>query len=434
MADKSGSPTLNDSTTVRRRQLPSVNGPLIDSDGTPKSVTRRFTTPGSSPLNIRKNTRSSKAKYGGTTDDGLDSTDDEYFAHPLDPKQSKKNNKTKKKSDTTLDKTIEAQKSKSQVAGTSRMSDSQLVVGARKSFETENYNMISKLLNDQTERLEKQIVQSRNSILNTMEEKMENILEESERRMMNKIQTMEVTINERFESVNKRMNEFEASEILTQAMERRINDFSTVVNDQMDQITSRIEANVQLIQENNERITNAPALNNVCPNEGRMTRCEGNIDNVGQEQKNFSLILSGLRPEYQNVAGAVGFAREILGVYLDPNEIADVVKMGTNKQHLTVSKVIFYSVGSKLKIYQARTALRGQNAGVFMNEDLTKERELLNYMTRILFKNSCIAKNWTFLGRIYLKKTLEGEVREITCKDDLKQYDEKEVLMKMKLF
>ena len=69
-----------------------------------------------------------------------------------------------------------------------------------------------------------------------------------------------------------------------------------------------------------------------------------------------------------------------------------------------------------------------------MNEDLTKERELLNYMARLLFKNGSIAKNWTFLGRVYLKKTLEGEVKEITCKEELKQYDDKEVLMKMKLF
>ena len=168
--------------------------------------------------------------------------------------------------------------------------------------------------------------------------------------------------------------------------------------------------------------------------EGRVTRCEGNIDNVGQEQRNFSLILNGLRPEYQNVSGVVGFTREILGVYLDPNEIADVIKMGVNKQRLTVSKVIFYSVSSKLKVYQARTALRGQNAGVYMSEDLTKERELLNFMARTLFKNNSIAKNWTFLGRVYIKKTIEAEVKEITTKEDLKQYDEKEVLKKMNLF
>ena len=194
-------------------------------------------------------------------------------------------------------------------------------------------------------------------------------------------------MNERFAIVNKKMTEIEAIEFTSQPIEEKINAFTTTVNDQMDQIANRIEANLQLIQENTGRINNAPALSNVCPNKGRMTRCEGTIDSVGQEQKNFSLILNGLRPEFQNVSGVVGFAREILGVYLDPNEIADVVKMGINKQRLIVSKVIFYSVGSRLKVYQARTALRGQNAGVFMNEDLTKDRELLNYMARILFKN-----------------------------------------------
>ena len=192
---------------------------------------------------------------------------------------------------------------------------------------------------------------------------------------------MENSTNERFDSMSKRIFEMESSEVLSQAMEQRINTFTSMINDQMNQITGIIEANVQLIQENTDRINNAPALTNVCPNEGRVTRCEGNINNVGQEQRNFSLILNGLRPEYQNVAGVVGFAREILGVYLDPNEIADVLKMGTNRQRLTVSKVIFYSASSKLKVYQARTALHGQNAGVFMNEDHEARDWIYTYST-----------------------------------------------------
>ena len=146
MAEKLNSPVPNDSNPTRRRQLPSVNGPLIDSDNTPKSVTRRFATPGSSPLNIRKSSRTSKIKYGGTTDDLLDSTDDEYFIQPLEPRQVKKNIRNKKKSESALE--------KSQIPTTSRSSDSQLSINAGKSFDTENYNMISKLLNEQTERLE----------------------------------------------------------------------------------------------------------------------------------------------------------------------------------------------------------------------------------------------------------------------------------------
>ena len=68
----------------------------------------------------------------------------------------------------------------------------------------------------------------------------------------------------------------------------------------MDIITNRLDANLKLIQENSNQIQAAPALNNVCPNEERLTRVETNTDNVGQEQRNFSLILTGIRPEFQN--------------------------------------------------------------------------------------------------------------------------------------
>ena len=58
-----------------------------------------------------------------------------------------------------------------------------------------------------------------------------------------------------------------------------------------------------------------------------------------------------------------------------------------------------------------------------MNEGLTKDREKLCYMTRLLYKGSCIAKNWTFLGKVYIKKIVEGEVVEITKKEELAPYE-----------
>ena len=64
-------------------------------------------------------------------------------------------------------------------------------------------------------------------------------------------------------------------------------------------------------------------------------------------------------------------------------------------------------------IYQARTALTGQTTGIYMNEDLTKARERLCYMTRLLFKDKAIAKNWT----------MESEAIEVTKKEDLIKYD-----------
>ena len=118
---------------------------------------------------------------------------------------------------------------------------------------------------------------------------------------------------------------------------------------------------------------------------------------------------------------------------MDANEVADIIKLGVNRQGLTVTKVVFYSVGSRLRLYQARTSLRGNRAGVYVNEDLTKHSERLNYMFRILFKSKDIWKNWTFLGRVYIKKTAESEVVEITNKENLLPYDTKGTLTEMGL-
>ena len=77
--------------------------------------------------------------------------------------------------------------------------------------------------------------------------------------------------------------------------------------------------------------------------------------------------------------------------------------------------------------------MRGQAPGIFLNEDLTKFREKLNFMCRILFREKCISKNWTFLGKVYLKHTNEGEV-EITKREDLKKYDTNKKLEEMGLY
>ena len=164
-----------------------------------------------------------------------------------------------------------------------------------------------------------------------------------------------------------------------------------------------------------------------------MTKVEGGLDNVGQEHRNFSLIITGLHPEFQNANGVIGFAREVLGVYIDPFELSEVMRLGVTKKGLTITKVIFFSVGSRIRVYQARVAMRGNSKGIFINEDLTKGRERLCYMTRVLYNEKAIAKNWTFLGKVFLKKTAEAEVVEINKKEDLVAYDINGTLRKMDL-
>ena len=54
-------------------------------------------------------------------------------------------------------------------------------------------------------------------------------------------------------------------------------------------------------------------------------------------------------------------------------------------------------------------------------------------MTRVLYNEKAIAKNWTFLGKVFLKKTAEAEVVEINKKEDLVAYNINGTLRKMDL-
>ena len=441
MSDQPDSPRPMGSTPIKNKGHNNLNNILIDSDTTPKSIARRFQSPAAAPTNPRKNLRSYKTKNAVNMDDTPDSTDDEYFAEPVDPNELKKMLKNKKKN---TPKATGANKSKSETTNpikgkssgsipSATASCSTSLQSATKSNDISTFNMISRLLNEQTDRLETQINESKDTVLNTMETKMDNILKESERRITAKLLAFEERTEEKFTAVGARLSILESAEQAPNSFNDRIAEFTRTINDQMDQITSRLDVNLNLIKENSTRINSIGPGNGICPNEERMMRCEGNIDNIGQENKNFSLIVSGLKPEYQNANGIVCFARDMLKVFMDQNEIADIIKLGLNRQGYTVTKVVFYSIGSRLRLYQARTSLRGNRAGVFVNEDLTKLREKLNYMARILFKGKQIAKNWTFLGRVYIKKTTEGNVVEITKKEDLAPYDTEGTLAAMGL-
>ena len=258
-------------------------------------------------------------------------------------------------------------------------------------------------------------------MLQTIEKKMDSILQESERRTKERLERIEAITTEKFEHLGGRVAQLENRDINQEVLENHITAFSSTMNQQMDEITNRLDTNLVLIIENAGKIAVSPTINTVCPNEGRMTKVEGDCVQNGQDHRNFSLILTGMGPEHQNLNGILGFSRDMLGVFIDPNEVADAIRLGVKRQGRTVIKVVFYSVGTRLSLYQAHTGLRGRNHGIFMNEDLTKDRERLCYMTRLLYNGKSVAKNWNFRGRIYIKKILEGEVVEIMKKSDLVQ-------------
>ena len=66
--------------------------------------------------------------------------------------------------------------------------------------------------------------------------------------------------------------------------------------------------------------------------------------------------------------------------------------------------------------------MRGTTNQIWLNEDLTKKREWLDYLARLLYKGKHIDKNWTFLGDIFIKKTATSIPEKIVEKKILVNY------------
>ena len=152
MAERPDSPRLGDVTQSRGKLALNASGPLIDSDNTPKSLTRRFQSVVNAPptSNLRKSQRTTKGK-NVLANNSMDSTDDEYFTHPVDPKELKKMTKTNKKNQgCPTSKRLPTETSKSDTQARHN-SSTILSHPTPKSSDIENFNTISKFLNDQTE-------------------------------------------------------------------------------------------------------------------------------------------------------------------------------------------------------------------------------------------------------------------------------------------
>ena len=142
------------------------------------------------------------------------------------------------------------------------------------------------------------------------------------------------------------------------------------------------------------------------------------VDQVDQNSRNTHLLLTGLAQEFQSIRGVIQFVRNQLKVNIQPGEIASVANIGVTRQGQTLTKVTFFSVDSRIKVYKARASMRGTPNQIWLNEDLTKRREWLDYVARLLFKGKHIDKNWTFLGDIFIKKTPTSLPEKIRLEND----------------
>ena len=79
-----------------------------------------------------------------------------------------------------------------------------------------------------------------------------------------------------------------------------------------------------------------------------------------------------------------------------------MVSIGHSRQGQTLAKATFFSVDLRVKVYKARATMKGTHNQTSLNEDLTKRREWLDFVVRLLFKGKYIKKNCTLPGATYL--------------------------------
>ena len=119
----------------------------------------------------------------------------------------------------------------------------------------------------------------------------------------------------------------------------------------------------------------------------------------------------------------VAFARDVLGVNIAIEEIVSVIAMGMNRDGYSITKVTFVSSEANVRMYRGRVNLRANRHGnIWLNEELTKSRAHTDYLARLMYKKGIIKKNWTFLGVIYVKATVDGDPIEIKTDSDLGRF------------
>ena len=82
--------------------------------------------------------------------------------------------------------------------------------------------------------------------------------------------------------------------------------------------------------------------------------------------------------------------------------------MGNNRAGNPTTLVRFGNLGARQRVYTRRTLLKAVK-GIWLNESLTPAREKMSFKARTLFKTQIVARNWTFLGNVFIKMTEDSD-------------------------
>ena len=145
------------------------------------------------------------------------------------------------------------------------------------------------------------------------------------------------------------------------------------------------------------------------------------VDEIDQRYRYKTLVINGLNTQYQTREGVLGFGREMLNVNFVPGDIDEVANLGLNRAQQTKTKVTFTSLTARNRYYKARGRLKGTKTTVWVNEDLSKGREILARDVRLHLKGNRIYKTWMNMGLIYAKTSENATPARITKHQDIEE-------------
>ena len=169
-------------------------------------------------------------------------------------------------------------------------------------------------------------------------------------------------------------------------------------------LSNAIETNRQDINKSNEKTSELERkIDNIPASPTTIAPVGSQVDEVDQRHRNMSLVINGLHTQFQTKEGILGFGKEMLKINMDMRDIDEVANLVLNMVQQPSTKVTFTSLSARNRYYKARAQLIGSKTMVWVNEDLSKGREILARDVRLRVKGNGVYKTWTFMGLIYVK-------------------------------
>ena len=157
--------------------------------------------------------------------------------------------------------------------------------------------------------------------------------------------------------------------------------------------------------------------------EKQVVNLEAKIEDLEQYSRRNSLRIYGIKEnEKENSLDmALNLFQSKMGLDLQASNIDRVHRVGRKENDKKTRPLLvkFATYQARDSVFRAKSRLKSaETRGIFVNEDLTRQRAQLFYNARQLKKTGKIADCWTYDGKILLK-TVRGLIKPVNNQEEL---------------